>query len=168
VFVVADLGRFDLKVGQPTDRFTFEGFMPAKEQPRRRYLETLQTETRTLVFYEAPHRLREVLASLVAAFGADRPVTLARELTKLHEEFWRGTLGSAAAHYGVQEPKGEFTIVVAGAVAREVVLSDGDLVAELGRLVSGGMSRSEASRALATQTGLPKRHLYQLALGLPD
>jgi 16S rRNA (cytidine1402-2'-O)-methyltransferase len=154
--------------GQPTARFAFEGFMPAKEQARRRYLETLQTETRTLVFYEAPHRLREVLASLVAVFGADRPVTLARELTKLHEEFWRGTLGAAAAHYEVQEPKGEFTIVVAGAAVREVVLSDQDVVAELGRLVSGGMSRSEASRALAAQTGLPKRHLYQLALGLSD
>jgi 16S rRNA (cytidine1402-2'-O)-methyltransferase len=154
--------------GQPTARFAFEGFMPAKEQARRRYLETLQTETRTLVFYEAPHRLREVLASLVAVFGADRPVTLARELTKLHEEFWRGTLGAAAAHYEVQEPKGEFTIVVAGAAVREVVLSDRDLVAELGRLVRGGMSRSEASRALAAQTGLPKRHLYQLALGLSD
>jgi 16S rRNA (cytidine1402-2'-O)-methyltransferase len=154
--------------GQPTDRFTFEGFMPAKEQPRQRYLETLQTEPRTLVFYESPHRLREALASLVVALGADRPVTLARELTKLHEEFWRGTLGAAVAHYKATEPKGEFTIVVAGAAAREVVLADGDLIAELRRLVSGGMSRSEASRILATQTGLPKRHLYQLALGLPD
>jgi 16S rRNA (cytidine1402-2'-O)-methyltransferase len=149
--------------GLPCDRFAFEGFLPAKSQARRVYLETLKAETRTLIFYEAPHRLRQTLADLVI-LGADRRIALARELTKLHEEIWRGTIAAAIAHYGDREPQGEFTLVVAGAVPVTTALSEEAIQAALLTLLSEGMSRAEASRQLATQLGLPRRHIYQLSL----
>ncbi|MGA7935671.1 MAG: 16S rRNA (cytidine(1402)-2'-O)-methyltransferase, partial [Kovacikia sp.] len=100
--------------GLPSDRFIFEGFLPAKPQLRRARLEILKTESRTLIFYEAPHRLRQTLQDLVA-LGDDRKIVLARELTKLHEEIWRGTIAEAIAHYGDRSPQGEFTLVITGA-----------------------------------------------------
>jgi 16S rRNA (cytidine1402-2'-O)-methyltransferase len=154
--------------GLPSDRFAFEGFLSAKSQARRQQLELLATETRTLIFYEAPHRIRETLQDLAAAFGSTRTVTIARELTKLHEEFWRGSLAGAIAHYQTREPQGEFTLVVAGAVAAPLRLSDAVLKLELQALINQGISRSEASRQLAQQTALPKRQIYQLALSLSD
>jgi 16S rRNA (cytidine1402-2'-O)-methyltransferase len=153
--------------GLPTAQFVFEGFLPAKRGPRQQRLEQLRSETRTLILYEAPHRLRQLLPDL-EVLGGDRPIVLARELTKLHEEFWRGTIAEAIAHYAVHEPKGEFTIVIAGAPAAQLELSDQALLQELQRLIGQGLSRSEASKQLAQQTGLPKRHLYQLALSCPD
>ncbi|OLP20330.1 16S rRNA (cytidine(1402)-2'-O)-methyltransferase [Leptolyngbya sp. 'hensonii'] len=154
--------------GLSMERFAFEGFLPAKSQPRRDYLETLKAEVRTLVFYESPHRLRQTLADLATAFGADREITLARELTKLHEEFQRTTLGAAIDHYIRQEPQGEYTLVVAGATLAPPVLSETALRAELQSLLHQGLSRSDASRQLAQQTSLSRRQIYQLALSLPD
>ena len=159
--------------GLPTDRFVFEGFLPAKGQDRRDRLESLQSETRTLIFYEAPHRLRQTLADL-ADLGTDRQLVLARELTKLHEEFWRGTIGEAIALYGQagdltpqREPQGEYTLVVAGLSPVEPQLSEAELKGELQQLMQAGISRSQASRQLAKATSLPRRQLYQLALTIP-
>ncbi|KOP25968.1 16S rRNA methyltransferase [Hapalosiphon sp. MRB220] len=152
--------------GLPTDKFVFEGFLPAKTQGRREHLEFLKTEPRTLIFYESPHRLRDTLQDLADIFGSDRQIVLARELTKLYEEFWRGTLAQALADCGKKEPQGEYTLVVAGSPPTQLVLSDVELKAELTKLIVQGMSRSQASRELAKATSLPRRHLYQLALAI--
>jgi 16S rRNA (cytidine1402-2'-O)-methyltransferase len=151
--------------GLPCDRFVFEGFLPAKSQARRTHLETLKSETRTLIFYEAPHRLCQTLADL-AILGADREIALARELTKLHEEIWRGTIAEAITHYTHRDPQGEFTLVVAGVASQPTVFSDDAIKAALLTLLGEGMSRAEASRQLATQLALPRRQIYQLSLSL--
>lgn len=153
--------------GLPTDRFAFEGFLPAKSSARRDYLEQLKTEPRTLIFYESPHRLQSALEDLVI-LGEERPIAIARELTKLHEEIWRGTIGAAIAHWRDRSPQGEYTLVVAGATPLEPLLSETALKAELQALIRQGLSRSQASRHLAQQTTLSRRQLYQLALSLPD
>jgi len=153
--------------GLPTDRFVFEGFLPASGQDREKRLEVLPAESRTLIFYESPHRLRETLQDLADCLGGYRPIVLARELTKLHEEFWRGTIKEAIAHYTQLEPKGEFTLVVAGEQLGVPVLSEDALKEELQQIMAQGISRSQAARQLAQLTKLPRRQLYQLALSLP-
>ncbi|WP_421659048.1 16S rRNA (cytidine(1402)-2'-O)-methyltransferase [Leptothermofonsia sp. ETS-13] len=153
--------------GLACDRFVFEGFLPAKSQARRARLEILKSESRTLIFYEAPHRLRQTLQDL-RLFGGERPMVLARELTKLHEEIWRGTIDEAIERHGDLNPQGEYTLVVAGAEPTQPLLSEDALKAELQTLISQGFSRSEASRQLAQQTALPRRQIYQLALSLPE
>ncbi|MFN6482201.1 MULTISPECIES: 16S rRNA (cytidine(1402)-2'-O)-methyltransferase [unclassified Nostoc] len=152
--------------GLPTDRFVFEGFLPAKTQHRQEHLESLQTESRTLIFYESPHRLRDTLQDLAEVWGSDRQIVLARELTKLYEEFWRGTIAEAIAHYSQREPQGEYTLVVAGITATQPQLTEEELKAELKQLINQGISRSQASRQLAKFTSLPRRQLYQLALSI--
>ncbi|MBD2598437.1 16S rRNA (cytidine(1402)-2'-O)-methyltransferase [Nostoc spongiaeforme FACHB-130] len=152
--------------GLPTDKFAFEGFLPPKAQQRREYLETLQTESRTLIFYESPHRLTDTLQDLAVAFGDERQIVLARELTKLYEEFWRGTIADAIAHYQQREPQGEYTLLVAGTPATQLLLNETQLKAELQQLISQGISRSQASRQLAKFTSLSRREVYQLALSI--
>lgn len=154
--------------GLPTDRFVFEGFLPVTGQERQTRLESLAAESRTLVFYESPHRLRKTLQSLADHLGKDRQIVMARELTKLHEEFWHGTIAEAIAHYTQREPKGEFTLVVAGTPVLAPVLSEAALKTELQQIMAQGVSRSQATRQLAQLTKLPRRQLYQLALTLPD
>jgi len=154
--------------GLPTDRFVFEGFLPARGKDRQQRLESLPSEPRTLIFYESPHRLRVTLQDLADSLGKDRRIVLARELTKLYEEFWRGTIEEAIAHYTQQEPKGEFTLVVAGAQLAMPVLSEEALKAELIQIMAQGVSRSQATRQLAELTKLPRRQLYQLALAIPN
>lgn len=154
--------------GLSSDRFAFEGFLPAKGQERRDRLEAFRAESRTLILYEAPHRLRQTLQDLVEILDETREITLARELTKLHEEFWRGTIGEAIAHYRIREPQGEFTVVIAGAELSQPLLSESALKAELQNLIRQGLSRSQASRQLAQQTSLPRRQIYQLALSIAD
>lgn len=154
--------------GLATDKFVFEGFLPAKGKERRSHLETLNSETRTIIFYESPHRLRETLQDLGKTLGEEREIVLARELTKMHEEFWRGTIKNAIAHYTNREPQGEFTLVVAGATLEKPQLSEAVIKAELQNLLKQGLSRSEASRQLAQQTSLPRRQIYQLALTIPE
>jgi 16S rRNA (cytidine1402-2'-O)-methyltransferase len=154
--------------GLPTDRFVFEGFLPTKGQERRDRLEAMQAETRTLVLYEAPHRVRQTLQDLGETLGIERAVVLARELTKLHEQFWRGTVGEAIAYYQTKEPQGEFTLVVAGVEREQPILSESALKAELKALMNQGLSRSQASRQLAQQTSFSRREIYQLALAIPD
>ena len=151
--------------GLPTDRFIFEGFLPTKTKIRRDRLEAFKQESRTIILYEAPHHLPETLTDLAANLGGDRAIVLARELTKLHEEFWRGTLIEAIELYQKNQPKGEFTLVIAGVEKRETcLLSEIELKAELQALIAQGMTRSQASRQLAELTGLPRRHIYQLPL----
>lgn len=154
--------------GLPTDRFVFEGFLPAKGQERQQRLEALKTESRTLILYEAPHRVRQTLQDLATVLGENRPIVLARELTKFHEEFWRGSIGDAIAHHTQREPQGEFTLVVAGSQQQKPQLSDAAIKAELQSLLNQGLSRSQASRQLAELTSLPRRHIYQLALEIAD
>ncbi len=152
--------------GLPTDRFTFEGFLPVKGKERIARLKNLQQESKTLIFYEAPHRIITTLTDLGAILGTDRKIVLARELTKMHEEFWRGTIDEAIALYtDRRQPKGEYTLVVAGKSVTEVlVLSEAELKAELKQLLEQGMTRSQASRQLAQLTSLSRRQIYQLAL----
>lgn len=154
--------------GLRSDRFAFEGFLPAKEKPRLLMLEKMRSEERTLIFYEAPHRMRETLVALAQVFGADRELTIARELTKRHEEFWRGTVAGAIEYYQTKEPQGEYTLIVSGAVVGSVVLTEEQIKAEIRRLLDQGESRSAISKQLANQTDFPKRQLYQWALELPD
>lgn len=154
--------------GLPTDRFVFEGFLPVKGKPRRDRLEFLQTESRTIIFYEAPHRLRQTLQDLATVFGAERQIVLARELTKLHEEFWRGKIEAAIAHYHQKEPQGEYTLVVAGMEWVKPQLSEAEIKAELQKLILEGVSRSQASRQLAKATSLSRQQIYQLALAIPN
>ncbi len=153
--------------GLPTERFAFEGFLPASGKDRKMRLESLQAESRTLIFYEAPHRIRATLQDLAECLGKDRGIALGREITKLHEEFWRGSIEQAIAYYTQHEPKGEFTLIVAGAELEMPVLSEEALKDELQKIMDEGVSRSQASRQLAQLTKLPRRQLYQLALSLP-
>lgn len=148
----------------PSDRFTFEGFLPTKGKPRTERLSQLATEPRTMVLYESPHRLLKTLAELQMHLGRDRRVTVARELTKRYEEFWRGTLSEAIAHFTETEPRGEFTVAIAGHTAAPQIISDADLLQQLEALISQGLSPSKASRQLALETGLSKREIYQLSL----
>ncbi|MFH7025417.1 MAG: 16S rRNA (cytidine(1402)-2'-O)-methyltransferase [Heteroscytonema crispum UTEX LB 1556] len=152
--------------GLPTDKFVFEGFLPTKSQQRREHLESLKIESRTLIFYESPHRLRDTLQDLADTFGSDRQIVLARELTKIYEEFWRGTVERAIAYYSEKEPQGEYTLVVAAAPAEEVQLSPEEVKAQLQQLIGQGISRSQASRQLAKLTSLKRQELYQLAIDI--
>lgn len=154
--------------GLPTDRFIFEGFLPTKNKERQQRLTLLKTESRTIILYEAPHRLLETLQDLEKSLDSQRSIVIARELTKLHEEFWRGTLVKAVQYYQEHNPKGELTLVIAGVSESPTPLTEEQLKAELERLLQQGISRSEASRQLAAATDLPRRQIYQLALTLPD
>lgn len=154
--------------GLPTDKFVFEGFLPVKGKDRSDRLELLQSESRTLIFYEAPHRLRQTLQDLADALGTQRQIVLARELTKLYEEFWRGDIEEAIAHYNKREPQGEYTLVVAGIPPAKPQLSEAEIIAQLQQLIAQGISRSQASRQLAKITSLPRRQLYQIALAIPN
>ena len=152
--------------GQPTGRFTFEGFLAMNKKNRRAHLESLQGEERTMIFYEAPHKLAATLQDLCSTFGADRPVSLCRELTKLHEEVRRTTLGQAAAYYQENAPRGEFVLVVRGAEKPEELepsLEDGLVLVD--RLRGEGLSLRDAVRQAAKELGLSRNQLYDLALG---
>jgi 16S rRNA (cytidine1402-2'-O)-methyltransferase len=150
--------------GLPTDKFVFEGFLPQKAQDRQARLELLSVETRTMVFYEAPHRLLKTLTDLAKAMGTEREIVLARELTKIHEEFWRGDIAGAIALYAQRQPKGEYTLVLKGSATTNLTISAAELKLELRQLLDQGMTRSQASRQLAKFTSLSRREIYQLDL----
>ncbi|MFM8543931.1 MAG: 16S rRNA (cytidine(1402)-2'-O)-methyltransferase [Vulcanococcus sp.] len=148
--------------GLPAGRFCFEGFLPPKPNHRRQRIHALAAEERTLVWFEAPHRLLALLEDLLAELG-DRPVAVTRELTKRHEQQVGPCLSAALAHFQAHPPQGEFTVVLGGATALAVAeRSDTELREELEALVEQGLSRNEAARQLAQQTGLAKRELYAL------
>jgi 16S rRNA (cytidine1402-2'-O)-methyltransferase len=152
--------------GQMTDRFVFEGFLPTKNSERQHRLQVIATALHTIILYEAPHRLCQTLAELSEVLEPERSLTLCRELTKHFEEFWRGTLAEAVAHYQTHEPRGEFTLVIAGASVKPITYAESDLKAALQELLAEGLSRSQASRKLAQTTQLPRQQLYQLSLSL--
>ena len=152
--------------GQPTGRFTFEGFLAMNKKNRRTHLEELKGERRTMIFYEAPHKLCATLDDLAEAFGPGRRISLCRELTKLHEEVRRTTLGEAAEWYGANPPRGEFVLVVEGAAgtAEEAPTLAGGL-ARVEALRAEGLSLRDAVRQAARETGLAKNELYDRAVG---
>lgn len=153
----------------PSGRFTFEGFLSTSGRSRREHLESLKGERRTMIFYEAPHKLRRTLADLRDAFGAERRAALCREMTKLHEEVIRTTLGEAAELYTEEKPpRGEFAIVIAGAPedAGGAVTPEAAL-ALVNEYRAAGMSLKEACRHAAEKTGLKKNELYDLAVNTP-
>ena len=152
--------------GLPTGRFTFEGFLSVNKKTRREHLAALENEERTMIFHEAPHKLLSTLEDLSAAFGPERPVALCRELTKLHEETIRTTLGQAADHWRDTAPKGEFVLVVAGRPPRqEAAMTVEEAVERVLALRDGGMRLKDAAREVADATGLSKNELYAAALG---
>ena len=151
--------------GLPTGRFTFEGFLTVNKKSRRERLESLKNEERTMIFHEAPHKLRTTLADLRDAFGPGRKIALCRELTKLHEETCRTTLGEAADAYRDREPKGEYVLVVAGCPPRETAaVTVEEAVEQVLRLVDQGARLKDAAREVAEHTGLSKNELYAAAL----
>ncbi|GIG19714.1 ribosomal RNA small subunit methyltransferase I [Cellulomonas chitinilytica] len=149
--------------GLPTDRFCFEGFLPRRPGERARTLADLADERRTMVFFEAPHRLDDVLGSMVDAFGADRPAAVCRELTKTYEEVRRGPLAELVAWAAAGQVRGEIVVVVAGA-ARAAPASTADLVAEVLARADAGERLKDAVAEVATVAGVPKRDLYAAAL----
>ena len=151
--------------GQSTGRFCFEGFLSTAKKSRREHLESLQKEERTMIFYEAPHKLCATLEDMASVFGNDRPISLCRELTKLHEEVVRTTLGEAIRKYTDTPPKGEFVLVVAGAAPEEKVSATAeDGAARALELMESGMSRKDAARQAAKELGLPKNLVYDATL----
>ena len=152
--------------GQPTGRFTFEGFLAMNKKNRRAHLESLRGEERTMIFYEAPHKLVATLRDLADTFGREREISLCRELTKLHEEIRRTTLGEAADWSGEETPRGEFVLVVRGAQPEEegeCTLEDGLTLAERLR-EEEGLSLRDAVRQAAKELGLSRNELYRLAV----
>lgn len=151
--------------GLPTGKFLFEGFLPIKKGERDAALQTVCRLPHTLIFYEAPHRLRQTLAALLEGLG-NRPITLCRELTKLHEEMQHTTLAKAVEEYTTREPRGEYVLIVAGVeesdpAARMTLEQAAALVC---RLAADGQSLSDAAKQVAKETGYRKGELYRLAL----
>ena len=152
--------------GQSTGRFCFEGFLSMSKKSRREHLDSLRTEKRTMIFYEAPHKLMNTLEDMAQVFGQDRPVSFCRELTKLHEQVLRLTLGEAIAYYTENPPKGEFVLVVAGAPEEEKqIASVSDAAARVEELMGQGLSRKDAVKQTAKELDLPKNAVYAAALG---
>ncbi|MCU1655464.1 MAG: Ribosomal small subunit methyltransferase [Pseudonocardiales bacterium] len=145
--------------GLPVDRFCFEGFLPRKAGERRRALAALAAERRTLVFFEAPHRLADTLADLAGEFGADRRAAVCRELTKTYEEVRRASLAELA-EWARGDVRGEITLVVAGAVAEALPVSEADLVDEVSRREQAGQARKDAIADVARDRGVPKRTVF--------
>ena len=155
--------------GQSTGRFCFEGFLSTAKKSRREHLEALVNEQRTMIFYEAPHKLPATLADMAEVFGGDRPISLCRELTKLHEEVIRTTLAEAIQMYEAAPPKGEFVLVVAGAteIPKEENTPE-DAAAMVLRLMEDGMSRKDAVKQAAQILNLPKNVVYAAALQIAE
>ena len=151
--------------GLPTGRFCFEGFLSTNKKSRQTHLDGLRGETRTMIFYEAPHKLTATLADLSAVFGAERRISLCRELTKLHEEVLRMTLGEAMDYYAENAPRGEFVLIVEGAAPRAPeAVSEADALEAVRALIGQGLSRKDAVRRVSEQTGIPKNELYNAAV----
>ncbi len=150
--------------GLPTGRFAFEGFISVNKRSRREHLDSLRGETRTLVFYEAPHKLPATLQDLLDTLG-DRRIALVRELTKVHEEVRRTTLSQAVVYYADQPPRGEFVLVVEGAAPAEAASLTPEQAVALARdYMAEGLSTSEAAKRAAAKSGLKKGDIYRLLL----
>ncbi len=152
--------------GLSTGRFCFEGFLSMSKKSRREHLDSLRSEKRTMIFYEAPHKLMGTLEDMAEVFGGDRPISFCRELTKLHEEVIRTTIGQSIVHFTENPPKGEFVLVVAGGseAAKELPTAI-DAAARVSELMGQGLSRKDAIRQTAAELNLPKNAVYAAALG---
>lgn len=153
--------------GLPTSRFAFEGFLPAQKGERKKRLASVAKEERTLIFYEAPHKLKATLADMAETFGAERKITLCRELTKLNEEFLRTTLGGALLVYGEREPRGEYVITVEGAVPTDD--ADASLLGltpteHVEYYMRAGLGKMDAIKAAAKDRKITKSEMYKLVL----
>jgi 16S rRNA (cytidine1402-2'-O)-methyltransferase len=142
-------------------RFCFEGFLSVNRQSRREHLESVKREKRAMVFYEAPHKLRSTLSDLAETLGEDRRISLCREITKIHEECIRTTLGEAVAYYENTEPRGEFVLVIEGSSEQESKPEEKDAVAHALSLVNQGMTARDAARIASQETGTSKNTLYK-------
>ena len=153
--------------GLPTARFTFEGFLSTNKAERRARLDSLRAETRTMLFHEAPHKLKATLADLCETFGTTRRIALCRELTKLNEEVFRLTLGEAVAYYEENAPRGEYVLVLEGAEEGSIATSFWEgmtIPAHVAHYMSEGMSKKDAIKAAARDRGVPKNEVYQQVL----
>lgn len=154
--------------GLPTGRFCFEGFLSVNKADRRRHLDTLRAEGRTMIFHEAPHKLKATLADLRETFGDDRRISLCRELTKLNEEVQRFTLAEAAAYYEENPPRGEYVLVVEGAgkedTSAQAFWEDMTVPDHVAYYVAQGMTKKDAIKAAARDRGVPKNEVYQQVL----
>ena len=149
--------------GLPTESFLYLGFLPRRRKERRLLLASVAGERHTLVAFEAPHRLLASLADLQDVLG-DRRIALARELTKLHEEIWRGSVSQALAHFEDNPPRGEFTLVIEGAKEERVTWDEREVKEALAELLAEGVERKEAVKVVADLAGWPKREVYKVAL----
>lgn len=160
--------------GFDTRRFAYEGFIPVKGKERRKFVEEIASERRTVVFYEAPHRIGKTFHDLIQAGLGDRLVVIARELTKRYEEFLRFTVADAVSYYETVAPRGEFTIVLEGAdeygmrTGDTGDLSEEDLRSQLRSYLDEGLSTREASERVAAEAGISKNRLYRLALSVKE
>lgn len=148
--------------GLPTGRFAFEGFLSTAKNERRKRFASLELEERTMIFYEAPHRLKETLSDMISCFGGERRVALCRELTKLNEEVLRTSLAEAASYYEDRNPRGEYVLIVEGRSEKQTVGSDDpeDIATRVATLTAGGLSKMEAIKACAKEMGVPKSVVY--------
>ena len=151
--------------GLPTSRFAFEGFLPRKGPARARRLADIAADARTTVLFEAPHRVRQTVGDLAAAAGALRRVALVRELTKLHEDVWRGTLAGAVDHLEAKEPRGEYVVVLDGAPP-PAPAEEGDVEAALRARLAAGADKKVAIAEVAAELAVPKRLVYDVALSI--
>lgn len=149
--------------GLPTDRFLYLGFLPRRDGPRRRLLAKVASVEHTLLAFEAPHRLLETLKDVESILG-DREIAIARELTKMHEEVWRGQVSQARVHFSAQLPRGEFTLVIAGARPQERQWEEEGVRAAVVELIGAGVPRRDAVKAVADMADWPPQRVYQLAL----
>jgi len=149
--------------GLPTDSFIFLGYLPRKTSARRAFIKSLAHEPRTLIFFEVPHRIQKVLGDLVAILGKDRPAAVGRELTKLHEETIRGTLGEVQSHIASGDPRGEYTLVLGGAPSPGKWTKPEVMKAMRAR-IDTGLSRSAAARQIAAESGWDRQDVYRLSL----
>ena len=155
--------------GLPTGRFCFEGFLSTNKKSRREHLDSLKSERRTMIFYEAPHKLQNTLKDLTDAFGPERRISLCRELTKLHEQILRMTLGEALAYYTENDPRGEYVLVLEGAAeTSEEALTLEDAVSLALERIASGASKKDAVREVSRETGFPKNALYDAVLRMQN
>jgi 16S rRNA (cytidine1402-2'-O)-methyltransferase len=152
--------------GLPTARIAFDGFLPRSGSERRERLTEVARERRTTVLYEAPHRLEKTLVDLADVCGDDRLVVLARELTKLHEDMWRGTLGDAVLHSRAVEPRGEYALVIAPAETESVDVTDDDIRNELLARTSAGITKRSAVDEVTAALGVSRKRVYAISVAL--
>lgn len=146
--------------GMPSGRFTFEGFLSQNKTSRRRHLESLENETRTMIFYEAPHKLLNTLKDFEEVFGAERKIAVVREITKIHEESVTSSLREAVKRFEESPPRGEFVLIIEGAKPEKTVMTEEQAVFAAKELINEGMSLSEAAKAASKMSGVKKSEIY--------